>query len=115
MEMPMDIDKCRLESSEKWANVNLEMQKIKDELVVMKARLDKQAALVADIQQLSTSVAVLANNMQDMLKEQQRLATKIETLESKPGKRWDAIIEKAILMITAALVGALLLKLGLPV
>ena len=32
----------------------------------------------------------------------------------KPAKRWDSIVDKALMVIVAALVGALLIKLGLP-
>ena len=70
--MPADITQCRLESAGKWEKVNLKIQHITDEMDVIKVRLDKQAALVEDIQQLSTSVSILANNMKSMLDEQQK-------------------------------------------
>lgn len=109
-----DITQCRLESASKWEKVNLKIQHITDEMSVMKVRLDKQAALVEDIQQLSTSVSILANNMKSMLDEQQKQNARIQSLEMKPAKRWDSIIDKAINILVAALMGALLIKLGLP-
>lgn len=109
-----DITKCRLESEHRWSEIGIKVQKIEDELNVMKQRLDKQAALVGDIQQLSTSVSILANNMKQMLDEQQKQNARLQTLEMKPAKRWDSIVDKALMVIVAALVGALLIKLGLP-
>lgn len=112
--MPMDIDKCRLESEHRWSDINLKIQKIKDDIEVMKTRLDTQAAMVEDIQQLSTSVSILANNMKSMLDEQQKQNTRLQNLEMKPAKRWDSAVDKIINLVVAALVGALLIKLGLP-
>ena len=112
--MPMDVDKCRLESEKRWSDVNMKIQKLQDEVKVMDARLNKQAAMVADIQQLSTSVSILANNMKSMLEEQQKQGNRIHTLEQKPAKRWDAVVDKIIMVVVGALAAALLIKLGLP-
>lgn len=112
--MPMDIDKCRLESAEKWGKIDVVIQQLKDDIKVLKQRLDKQAVMVNDIQQLSTSVSILANNMQQMLEEQRSQNTRLQALEMKPAKRWDGIVDKIINLVVAALVGALLIKLGLP-
>ena len=113
-DMTIDITKCRLESEHRWSEVNLKIQKIKDDMDVMKVRLDKQAAMVEDIQQLSTSVSILANNMKSMLDEQQKQNMRIQNLEMKPAKRWNGMMDKIINIIVAALMGALLIKLGLP-
>lgn len=112
--MPMDIDKCRLESEHRWSDINLKIQKMKDDMEVLKVRLDKQAVMVEDIQQLSASVSILANNMKSMLDEQQKQNTRLQNLEMKPAKRWDNALDKIINLVVAALVGALLIKLGLP-
>lgn len=109
-----DITQCRLESAAKWEKINLKIQHITDEMDVMKVRLDKQDTLVKDIQQLSTSVSILANNMKSMLDEQQKQNMRIQNLEMKPAKRWNGVVDKIISLVTAALVGALLIKLGLP-
>lgn len=41
------------------------------------------------------------------------LNAKLEALEAKPGKRWESIVEKAILAVTAAVIAFLLGKVGL--
>lgn len=108
-----DIKTCRLESEKRWSEMYQRIQKIEDNNEVMFQRLNKQSSLLEDIQELSRSVAILANNMEQMLKEQQQQGNRIEALEKKPGKRWDAIVDKILMLVVGALVGFVLIKLGL--
>ena len=109
----MTIEECRLASEKRWNNMDLELQKIKDDLKVMTARLDKQAKLVEDIQQLSLNVAALSQNMQQMLEEMKNQNLRLNTLEQKPMKRWDSILDTIIKLVISAGVGVLLVKIGL--
>ena len=68
----MDLQEYRLENEKRWADFSVRMKAIEDDNEVIYQRLNKQSALVQDIQELSSSVAVLANNMKSMLDEQQR-------------------------------------------
>lgn len=112
--MSMDIDKCRLESEHRWSEVNVKFQKIQDDISVINNRLNKQASMVEDIQQLGTSVSILANNMKAMLDEQQKQNARIQTLEQKPAKRWDMIVDKIILLAVAGVMAYVLTQVGLP-
>ena len=66
---------CKLQSDKRWAKMELEIQKVKDDvsniiksdLKTMEARLNKQAAMVGDIQQISLNVASLSQNMQQII------------------------------------------------
>ena len=107
------FEKCQLKSEQRWHEISLEIQKIKDDQEVMTARLNKQAAMVEDIQSLSQSVALLASNMDAMLKEQQAQNRRIATLEEKPRKRFDDIIDTVIKIVITAAMGVLLVKIGL--
>lgn len=109
----MEIEKCRLESERRWSEQAVEIQHIKDEIDTMTARLNKQAAMVEDIQSLSQSVALLANNMDAMLKEQQRQNERLQSLEQKPIKRWDSILDTIVKVILTAALGVILMKIGL--
>lgn len=109
----MDIDNCRLESEKKWAKLQVEIQKIRDDQEVFVARLNKQAAMVEDIQDLSKSVALLASNMDGMLKELQVQGARLTSLEQKPAKRIDDIIDTIIKIVVTAAVGVILVKIGL--
>lgn len=107
------FDKCQLHAEHRWQEIALEIQKIKDDQEVMTARLNKQAAMVEDIQSLSQSVALLASNMDAMLKEQQAQNRRLATLEEKPVKRWDSILETIIKILITAGMGVILMKIGL--
>ena len=42
-----------------------------------------------------------------------KLDSKVETLESKPGKRWESIVDKVTVAVAAALTGFFLARLGI--
>lgn len=109
----MDLQEYRLENEKRWADFSVRMKAIEDENAVIYQRLNKQSALVQDIQELSSSVAVLANNMKSMLDEQQRQNKRLEELEKKPVKRWDAVIDKIVMTVLGALIAFVLLQVGL--
>lgn len=110
----IDLQTCRLESEKRWSELAVRMKSLEDTNEVMFQRLNKQAALMEDIQELSTSVSILANNMKSMLEEQQRQNRRLEELEKKPAKRWDAVVDKIIMTVVVALLTFILIKLGLP-
>lgn len=109
----MELQEYRLENEKRWADFSVRMKAIEDDNEVIYQRLNKQSALVQDIQQLSSSVAVLANNMKSMLDEQQRQNKRLEELEKKPVKRWDAVIDKIVMTVLGALIAFVLLQVGL--
>ena len=109
----MDLQEYRLENEKRWADFSVRMKAIEDDNEVIYQRLNKQSALVQDIQKLSSSVAVLANNMKSMLDEQQRQNKRLEELEKKPVKRWDAVIDKIVMTVLGALIAFVLLQVGL--
>ena len=107
------FDQCRLHTEKRFQEIGLDIQKIKDEMDVFTSRLNKQAKMVEDIQSLSQSVALLASNMDAMLKEQQAQNARLQTLEQKPMKRADSIIDTVVKLIITAALGAILMKIGL--
>lgn len=109
----MELQEYRLENEKRWADFSVRMKAIEDDNKVIYQRLNKQSALVQDIQELSSSVAVLANNMKSMLDEQQRQNKRLEELEKKPVKRWDAVIDKIVMTVLGALIAYVLLQAGL--
>lgn len=110
----IDLQTCRLESEKRWSDLAVRMKAIEDTNEVMFQRLNKQAALMEDIQELSTSVSILANNMKSMLEEQQRQNRRLEELEKKPARRWESIVDKILMTVIGALLAFILIKLGLP-
>jgi hypothetical protein len=83
-------------------------------------RIDKLEHQTDALNSLASSVEVMANEQKhqteailDIKKDLTALDGKVETLERKPGKRWDGIVEKAILTVIAAVIGFILAKIGL--
>ena len=55
----------------------------------------------------------MAQQMENMNGSVEALSGKVDTLESKPGKRWDAIVDKAVWAVLAAVIAFLLGRIGL--
>lgn len=108
-----DFNACRLQSEKRWNKMDVRVQQIEDNIQAHKEELDKQADILKDIQKLSTSVSILANNMELMLKEQQSQNTRLQLLENKPAKRWESIVDKIVMLIVGGVVGFALYRLGL--
>lgn len=116
-----EILKCKLESDKKWSKMDLELQKIRDDvksiledkLPTLEARLNKQALMVQDIQQIALNVASLSQNMQQMLEQLKVQNERLTNLEQKPVKRFDNVLDTIIKLVITAGVTAILIKIGL--
>lgn len=75
-------------------------------------RLNRLEENTAVLNRLATAVEVMATKQDTMGESVERLETKVDTLEGKPGKRWDGLVDKLILTVAAALIGFLLAQLG---
>lgn len=112
---------CKLQSDKRWNKMEIEMQKVKDnirsilddKLPVMEARLNKQATMVNEIQNISINVASLSQNMQGMLQEIKAQNDRINTLEQKPVKRFEGVLDTIIKLVVTAAVTVILIKIGL--
>lgn len=62
---------------------------------------------------LETQTAVQENKLDTILKKLDEITEKVDALESKPAKRWDGIVDKAIWAVAAAVIAFLLAKVGL--
>ena len=76
-------------------------------------RISDLETKVEDISSLTTSVASLAKSVEQMAKTQEKQGKRLEVLEQKPGNRWDAIVDKAVWAVAAALIAYILSNLGL--
>ena len=66
-----------------------------------------------DMEDLISSVAVLAQRMGTVERNISEVTVNVRTLMEKPGKRWDGVVEKAILVVVGAVVAWLLTKVGI--
>lgn len=83
-------------------------------------RVEKLELQTEAIQSLAKSVEVMVTEqghqteaIERIEKNVEKLDDKVEILEHKPAKRWEAIVDKAIMTIVGAIVGYLLVKVGL--
>ena len=66
-----------------------------------------------DMTQLVTSVAAIAQKQMDMDEDVKEIKTEVKAINLKPAKRWEGIVEKAILAAVGVLVAYMAVKLGL--
>jgi len=66
-------------------------------------RIDQLEKNTEALNKLATAVEVMATKQDTMAETLDRLDAKVETIEQKPAKRWDGMVEKFV----AGLVGAL--------
>ena len=83
-------------------------------------RIDALEKQTEAVQRLATSVEVMVKEqghqteaIERIESNVQKLDGKVEVLEHKPAKRWESVVEKAILTVVGALVGYILVKVGL--
>lgn len=69
--------------------------------------------MFARLGNLETQTAVQENKLDTILEKLDDLAEKVDALESKPGKRWESLVEKAIWAVCAAVIAFLLARVGL--
>ena len=90
----------------------LKLQEVSDRADRNEGRIKKLEGEYSTLQSLATSVAVMAEQLKNLNGNVLTLGAKVEHLEAKPGKRWDAVVEKALMTIVAAVVGFLVSQLG---
>ena len=83
-------------------------------------RVEKLELQTEAIQSLATSVEVMVKEqghqteaIERIEKNVEKLDGKVEVLEHKPAKRWESVVDKVIMTIIGAVVGYLLVKIGL--
>lgn len=75
-------------------------------------RITELSGHVEAVNRLATAVEVMAARQQSMGESVERLERKVDTLEEKPGKRWEGLVDKALFALAGAFVGWL--AAGLP-
>lgn len=76
-------------------------------------RLDEMERRQDNLDELVGTVKVLADREKRMEDDVAEIKCDVKTLTSKPGKRWDAIVEKALLIVVGAIVAYCLSRIGL--
>lgn len=93
--------------------VALKLQETTDRSLRNEGRIKKLEGEHDVLQNLATSVAVMAEQIKSMTGSVNTLAGKVDKLEEKPAKRWDSVVEKVIVAFVSAVVAFLLGRMGI--
>ena len=66
-----------------------------------------------ELGELVTSISLIAQRQDSMERDVCEMKEDVKTLIRKPGRRFDGIVDKCLLVLVAALVGYVLVRLGL--
>ena len=75
-------------------------------------RIDKLEQNYEALNKLTTSVEVMATKLDTMNANLKEVSEKVDEQVAKPGKRWEAIVEKVLLVVVSAIVVYALAKIG---
>lgn len=89
------------------------MQELSDLAKSNKRRIEKLEEHQEQQDKLLNTVSLIAQKQESMESSLGEIKTDIKQIKDKPGKRWDSIVEKALLCVVAGLVGYIFIKLGL--
>ncbi len=109
----MDTPISRAEHEEFCRRMETELQRLEDENHRQNRRLELLEENVRQIGVLATSVEKLALSMEGMAKEQKQQGKRLEELEGRDGEKWRQVASHAFTTIVGALVGYVLLRLGI--
>lgn len=76
-------------------------------------RLDALEKQTQAVSELATSVAVMAEKVENTGNKVDGLCTDVQELKAKPGKRWEQIVTTALTVIVSAVIGYFLARIGL--
>ena len=83
-------------------------------------RIEKLEVQTEAIQDIATSIKVIVKEQSFQTeaigrieKNVEKLDGKVEVLERKPSKRWDGVVDKIIMTVVGAVIGYILVKIGL--
>ena len=76
-------------------------------------RLDELSGQIDAVNRLATAIEVMATKQDAMNDSVKQLEGKVDALEAKPAKKWDALAEKVTWAVVAAIIAAALTAVGL--
>lgn len=89
------------------------LQETKDRSMRNEGRIKKLETQHESLRELATSVAVMAEQLKAMNYSVRALTGKVDVLEEKPAKKWEAAVDKIVWAVLAAVAAFLLGRIGL--
>jgi len=78
-------------------------------------RIEKLEEYTDAINRLATSMEVMAGKQEQVAETVDKLDRKVTALEARPGKRWDSLADKLLLMLATAAVTLMLAQAGVTI
>lgn len=78
-----------------------------------KHRIDEIKKRVDDLEITISTLGVLMEKMRGIEQTVSEIKSDVKSIKEKPGQRWEALAEKIILTIAAAVIGFILAQIGL--
>lgn len=91
----------------------VKVQRVDDRSKSNMHRLDEVEKKLEDNEKMLASIARLDQRQKDMDTDVKEIKADVKVLAGKPAKRWESIVDKAILAFVTAVVGYIVIKLGL--
>ena len=88
-------------------------KRIDDEQHRQNKRIDSLEQTVKEISYLAASVEKLANNMANMVKEQEKQGERLEALEGKDGEMWRTVVKYVLTTALGLVIGIVAMQIGL--
>jgi Flp pilus assembly protein TadB len=91
----------------------VKVQRVDDRSRSNSHRLDEVEKKLADNDEMLASIARLDQRQKDMDTDVKEIKADVKALAGKPGKRWETVVDKALMAAVTAIVGYIVIKLGL--
>ena len=91
----------------------VKVQRVDDRSRSNAHRLDEVEKKLADNDEMLASIARLDQRQKDMDTDVKEIKADVKALAGKPAKRWESIVDKTLMAAITALVGYVLVRLGL--
>ncbi len=91
----------------------IKLQKVDDRSQRNEGRIKKLEENQTALNELALSVKELATDQTNMKKDIIEIKTDVKALTSIPSKRWEALVEKVVLVVVGAVIAFLLGKIGI--
>lgn len=95
------------------SRLDTDTKRLQDEDHRINKRIEKLENTVSKIEGLAIAIEKMSVSINTMAIELKNQGERLEQIEAKPGKRWEAVISDIIKLIAAAAVGFVLAKAGL--
>ena len=101
----MTLNELNIKCNEKYNDLTLKLHDVENRVGNLEALIEKLSTSVDAIQSLALSVDKLAINVDNTLKELKAQGARLSSLESKPAKKWELMVQAIITTIVGIIIG----------